>query len=207
MSTKCGKEQCSLCQRKFLGRRHCHPEGWSSALRSFLEQESSLTVGNGDLCVCGACYVGLKRALTAKDKGDSYQLRWISTKRSCCVPSCTSAIRVDKHKFSWDVICSAIGIASISPPVDTSLCSGHYTLVYKMQHITVEACVCCGIKRKHEHSNTAVNFRTCPNPSLIESYLWDTVDFDGTIQEGDQVCYPYRNCHNVSSFTQVSSTP
>ena len=105
---------------------------------------------------------------------------------------------MDKHKFSWDVICSAIGIASISPPVDTSLCSGHYTLVYKMQHITVEACVCCGIKRKHEHRNTAVNFRTCPNPSLIESYLWDTVDFDGTIQEGDQVCYPYRNCHNVS---------
>ena len=43
----------------------------SSALRSFFEQES---VGNGDLCVCGACDVNIRQA------------RELKSRRACCVP-------------------------------------------------------------------------------------------------------------------------
>ena len=52
MSEKCTKEKCSLCTNKFQGWRHRHPESWSLTVRSFFEQETGLTVGNRELCVC-----------------------------------------------------------------------------------------------------------------------------------------------------------
>ena len=88
---------------------------------------------------------------------------------------------------SWEVICQSIGIASISLPADTSLCSVHYGQVYRTQHETSKACVCCGVKRRH--STSVITFITCPSPILVESYLRETIDFCDTIQEGDQVCY------------------
>ena len=176
MSSKCDKK-CLLCQHEFKGRRHRHPEGWSEAVRSFFVQESGITLDTGEVvCVCGACDVSIRRALNARNEGEPYHLRWLSSISSCCVPACTSSIRVENHNYSWEMICQSIGIASISPPVDTSLCKFHYNQVYRMQHtITIETCVCCGSEKKHEHSVTTVNFRTCPNPKLVESYLRDTI--------------------------------
>ena len=113
---KCEKANCSFCQSKFLGRRHHHPEGWSAALHSFFEQESGLTIGNGDLCVCGACDVNIRQELKARDKGEPYQLGWLKSRRVCCVPS--ADIKAEKHNFSWEVICKSISIASTSTPVD-----------------------------------------------------------------------------------------
>ena len=49
-----------------------------------------IVVGNGDLCVCGACDVNIRQALKARDKGEPYQLRCLKCKRVCCVPLQTS---------------------------------------------------------------------------------------------------------------------
>ena len=51
MSRKCQAEECSLCVSNFLGRRHCHPDGWSLSVVAFLEEESGLSVGKRN-CVC-----------------------------------------------------------------------------------------------------------------------------------------------------------
>ena len=59
-----------------------------------------------------------------------------------------------------------------------------------MLNVVSKACVCCGVKRRHEHSATlSVNFVTCPDPKRVESYLKSAVGFSDTIQDGDQVCY------------------
>ena len=61
-----------------------------------------------------------------------------------------------------------------------------------MLNVVSKACVCCGVKRRHEHSATlSVNFVTCPDPKRVESYLKSAV---GSIQDGDQVCYL---CHKL----------
>ena len=80
-------------------------KGWSEAV----------TLGTGEvICVCGACDVSIRKALNAWNEGEPYHLKWLSSKSSCCVPACTSTIRVDKHNYSWEMICQSIGIASIS---------------------------------------------------------------------------------------------
>ena len=60
-------------------------------MRSFFEQEAGLTVGDRELCVCGACNVSISQALKAKNKCETYQFRWLKNKRVCCVPSCGSS--------------------------------------------------------------------------------------------------------------------
>ena len=66
---------------------------------------------NGDVCVCEACSLSVRHALKARDKGEPYQLRWLKSKRKCCVPSCSSAdIKAERHDFSWEVIGESIGI-------------------------------------------------------------------------------------------------
>ena len=57
--------------------------------------------------------------MKSKEKGEPYQLRWLKHKTvsQCCVPTCKSAdIKAEKHEFTWDVICSTIGIATIKSP-------------------------------------------------------------------------------------------
>ena len=51
MSRKCEGKECSLCNAKFLGRRHHHPDGWSSPVLEFFKEESGLNVGDSKICV------------------------------------------------------------------------------------------------------------------------------------------------------------
>ena len=63
------------------------------------------------MCVCEACSLSVRHALKARDKEEPYQLRWLKSKRKCCVPSCSSAdIKAERHDFSWEVIGDSIGI-------------------------------------------------------------------------------------------------
>ena len=60
-------------------------------------------------------------------------LRWLKNKKvsQCCVPSCKSADKkAEKHEFTWEVICDTIGIGTIKPLDDISLCTKHYQQVY-----------------------------------------------------------------------------
>ena len=82
MSGKCTKEKCSLCTCNIQDWRHRHPE---SSVCSFFKEETGLTVGNRELCVCGACNVSIRQALKARDNGEPYQLRRLKSKKVCCV--------------------------------------------------------------------------------------------------------------------------
>ena len=97
---------------------------------------------------------------------------------------------------------------SVSSPVDRLLCSKHYQQVYRMLNVVSKACVCCGVKRRHEHSATlSVNFVTCPDPKQVESYLRSAVGFSDTIQDGDQVCYLcyiYTYVRNILFFCYIT---
>ena len=167
---------------------------------SFFEEETGLTVGNRELCVCGACNVSIRQALKARDNGEPYQLRRLKSKIVCCVPSCSSTeIEVYRHDFSCRDVRNSIGIENVSSPVNHLLCSKHYQQVYRMLNVVSKACVCCGVKRSHKHSATSsVQFVTCPDRKRVESYLKSTIDFSDTIQDGDQVCYPCYKFFNQS---------
>ena len=72
---------------------------------SFFKEETGLTVGNRELCVCGACNVSIRQALKARGNGEPYQLRRLKSKIVCCVPSCSSTdIEVYRHDFEMCVI-------------------------------------------------------------------------------------------------------
>ena len=75
MSGKCTKEKCSLSTCNIQDWRHRHPESWCPSVCSFFEEETGLTVGNRELCACGACNVSIRQALKARDNGEPYQLR------------------------------------------------------------------------------------------------------------------------------------
>ena len=71
---------------------------------SFFEEETGLTVGNRELCVCGALNVSIRQALKARDNGEPYQLRRLKSKKVCCVPSCSSTdIEVYRHDFPGEM--------------------------------------------------------------------------------------------------------
>ena len=72
----------------------------------------------------------------------------------------------------------------------TQLCKAHYYLIYNSLQL-FPTCVTC---RTHLKPTSA---RPCPNPSTIERYLKETTNFEGSITEGDKVCYPCYKSHLV----------
>ena len=150
-------------------------------------------------------------ALKAKNKCETYQFKWLKNKRVCCVPPCGSTdieVNVHRHDFSWEDVCNSIGIASVSSSVDRLLCSKNYQQVYRMLNVVSKACVCCGVKRRHEHSATlSVNFVTCPDPKRVESYLKSAVGFRYrmVIKCAIYPCYKYFNKKLKTSECILSS--
>ena len=147
---------------------HRHPDGWSPSALPILKDESGLNVGNSDVCVCDACSVYIGKAVKSEEKGEPYQLRWLKNKTvsQCCVPTCKSAdIKAEKHEFTWEVICSTIGIATIKSP--DNLCVRGITsryigcLMLSLMHVRPVVC----------YVGTVVVSFSCPNPKRIESYL------------------------------------
>ena len=45
----------------------------SRSLVEFFEEESGLSVGDNDICVCGASDVSIRQAMKSRDKGEPYQ--------------------------------------------------------------------------------------------------------------------------------------
>ena len=69
-----------------------------------------------------------------------------------------------------------------------SLCTQHYQQVYKVLNATSrsDACKSCGVLARNRKNK---NFVSCPDPKRVESFLWDTIAFNDSIEDSDQVCY------------------
>ena len=111
------------------------------------------------------CVAAGKKYFPHWEKGKGQQ------KVNCCVPSCNLDVHVTKHQFSWQVICAALGIASVSEgESDLPLCASHYQLVYRLCNPEkVQICKSCGTKQKcvyHESAAATAGkcFLPCPEP-------------------------------------------
>jgi len=98
-------------------------------MREFLRSVTSIPA----TCISKACDLNIRRELKCAAAGKQYFPRWEKGKGqqkvNCCVPSCNLDVHVTKHQFSWQVICAALGIASVSEgELDLPLCAPHYQL-------------------------------------------------------------------------------
>ena len=88
----------------------------------------------------------------------------------CCVPSCSSLdIKTEKHKFTWDIICSSMGIGSIESPGGGSLCTQHYQQEYKVINATSrsDACKSCAVLARNCKNK---GFVSCPIPRKLNLF-------------------------------------
>ena len=115
--------------------------------------------------------------------GNPYVPRWEKKhqKMKCCVPSCNVNVHVINHQSSWQVICAAVGIASINEGESLlPLCASHYQLVYRLSNPeklqTIE-CKICGIKCKHAREASERYFLPCPELQMVELFLKETFQF------------------------------
>ena len=154
-------------------------------------------------CICKACELNARRGGGGGGGGEVKCLaarkpfvpRWEKGRRqqklNCCVPNCSIDVHVTKHPFSWQMICTALGIARISEgESDLPLCASHYQLVYRLCNPeTVQICKTCGTKQKRSHvSLAAKRFLPCPEPQKVELFLKESTQFEGCLGDGDLVC-------------------
>lgn len=125
----CSSTSCCLCLSKFNKRRHFHSNGWSDAMQSFFQERVTC---HKSVCVCSACERNLRHCYKNWKDGVPYKFRWLKEEKLCSIPSCKSKeIKACKHGFTWEDICSFVGVSSVETYTDIELplCSQHYQLV------------------------------------------------------------------------------
>lgn len=149
--SSCSSTCCALCFSKFNRRRHFHSEGWSDAMLAFFRDKVTCHSSMGSVCVCSACERNVRHCYKKWSDGAAFKFRWLKVEKKCSVPFCESKeIKACKHSFTWEEVCSSVGITTIDPCADTELplCSKHYQIVYRMKNAreiedsTCKVCVC-----------------------------------------------------------------
>ena len=126
---------CTLCNEK-VHSYHSHPESLAVELRELLHNVANISTKYKS-CICKACELNLRRGIKCLAAGNPYVPRWEKKhqKMKCCVPSCNVNVHVINHQFSWQMICAAVGIASINEGESLlPLCASHYQLVYRLSN-------------------------------------------------------------------------
>lgn len=141
--------------------------------------------------VCRPCRDDIGRVI----KSTEYVPRWDKRERvaqQCSIPNC------EQKSFTCTRMTTEQGVQGIlqnhglpsNMSESTQLCKAHYYLIYNTLQ-PFPTCVTCQTRLK------STNARPCPNPSIIEKYLRETTNFEGSITEGDKVCYPCYKSHTV----------
>ena len=102
----------------------------------------------GSVCVCSACERNVRHCYKKWSDEAAFKFRWLKVEKKCSVTFCES--KACKHSFTWEEVCSSVGITTIDPCADTELplCSKHYQIVYRMKNAreiedsTCKVCVC-----------------------------------------------------------------
>ncbi len=183
---------CSLC----LGhhQQFSAPESWRSEDARAFALTLNISVGDP---VCYTCRKDLTRVLF----DGTYVPRWEkahnkSDTSQCCVVQCSHKVFASLHKATSDQLRSTFhtaGLECTTPviPIPCPLCKHHYHLVYILVQPTQTHCATCGVSLKHS------NPKSCPNLELIEKYLHENADYDGHINNDDNVCYTCYRAHLV----------
>ena len=128
-------------------------------------------------------------------KSTEYVPRWDKRERvaqQCSIPNC------EQKSFTCTRMTTDQGVQGIlqnhglpsNMSESTQLCKAHYYLIYNTLQ-PFPTCVTCQTLLK------STNTRSCLNPSIIQRYLRETTNFEGSITEGDKVCYPCYKSHIV----------
>ena len=150
------------------------------------------------LNVCHACRQDITKVLV----NDTFVPQWqkLSGRENkvCSVKACDSKVFASLHNA--DIIgvfnqCDLEPNATVTTP--TPLCKHHYQVLYNKIHPMQTHCITCGSSLRHTKS------KTCNQPNVIELYLKEKAGFEGTIKEGDKVCYVCYRSHLVILDTMV----
>ena len=110
---------------------------------------------------------------------------------------CSKNVFASLHKTTSDEVrqifdSGGLKFNSSIIPVPVPLCKHHYHLVYSLMQPRQEHCVTCGTSLRQDS-----NPKPCPQPALIEHYLKENTGYEGSIKEGDKVCYVCYRSHLV----------
>lgn len=173
---------CTLC--KVHHQHMSEVQTWQS--QQARDNAAKCGILSGDL-VCHPCRDDLHRI----SANASHIPRWkkknpITDK--CCVRGC-SDICFAHSKMQIFTTPTAEQLKDIdivldeNMPSPTPLCNHHYHTLYHMIQPHQTNCATCGVSLKH------VTSRTCPNAAVIRKHLCDSAAFEGTLKDGDRVCY------------------
>ena len=110
---------CSLCSCTLHGRHHFHPASWSDSLQAFFKEQVS---SQSDVCVCKACDSCIRRSLNKHERREVFKFCWVKEEKMC-VPFCNAVdVKASTHAFTWEEICSCVGIGSIACTSGGNLC-------------------------------------------------------------------------------------
>ena len=171
---------CWSCKGR-LAIYHAHPQAWnSSELKEFFLALTNVAA-IPSVCICRACDSDIKKGFRLERLGKSYTPRWQKKIVKWSIPTCTekSCPIIRNHSFSVDTICSCLGVSMLHHDGSSSvlpLCN-YYLAVYRFYN-PERVCSVCGCGRKHYSVSAPKRFFACPDPTRVEAFLHETVDFD-----------------------------
>ena len=179
---------CSLCDAHH---GHMRPvSSWKNTAACEFVSQKGITAQS---LVCRPCRQDICRLL-----GDpSYIPRWEknTTGITCCIADCMEGVLSSCNISDATHIQSSMQECGLQCkedpiPVPTPLCTHHYHTLYKLIHPQPNGhCTTCETSLRH------IKSRPCPNPSLIETHLWETTSFRGHISPTDRVCFSCYKSH------------
>ncbi len=118
---------------KGASKRNSHTGLWPQDHKDRCEFLGKLGVGMETMgCICKACTTSIIQGTKMHMEevlSNDYSPRWCkgrSKKVVCCILSCSTEARVTNHSFSWDVICTCLGVTGKQIHHGLPLCQALY---------------------------------------------------------------------------------
>ena len=143
-----------------------------------------------------------------------FQNRWSRTAKALQSWETPNRCNSDNHSnfnptFLQCTICSCLGVSMLHHDGSSTvlpLCNSHYLAVYRFCN-PERVCSVCGCGCKHYSVSAPQRFFPCPDPTRVEAFLHETVDFDSSLSGDDLLCYTcYKYANHIkqhSHFPQM----
>ena len=143
--------------------------------------------------------------ITRLTKDPDHHPRWEKCQiTECVIPQCENTFFSNCSIPCEDILqCLTLKGENIPSELEipASFCKHHYHMVYNTYQPTQLNCqTCCAVSRKQ-------NARPCPDPETIRTYLEETTGYEGTLNDGDKVCFAcYKSHLHILKHSQSKST-
>ena len=187
---------CILCNRGKQS-KYFHPKSWKDPVLLQLLQQYEPTLDIEDYsCICRQCTLDVKK-LRAGDP--SFVPRWrksTKTDTKCYINWCMSAkAHVTKVVDLADLLsffsCDQEDTAGTTNEVP--LCIEHYNDWYSYNHPESHSHLKC--KTCYKYIDQSDKSRSIPEPELLQPFLLNNTDFQGSLSPDDRVCYACYKSH------------